>query len=62
MVVCDNPDIFQENISELFEGFGMVHAYIDDILVITHNDVKDHLKASEKVLQRLAEAGLKVNQ
>ena len=35
MGVCNSPDIFQENISELFDGFDMVRAYIDDVLVIS---------------------------
>ena len=35
MGVCNSPDIFQENISELFEGFDMVRAYIDDVRLRT---------------------------
>ena len=61
MGVCNSPDIFQEKISELFEGFDTVRAYIDDILVITKNDFMDHLVELEKAQQRLAEAGLKFN-
>ena len=61
MGFCNSPNIFQENIFELFEGFDMVRAYIDDVLVIIENNFDDHLKALYKVLQRLAEAGLKVN-
>ena len=61
MRVCNSPDIFQENISELFEGLNMVRAYIDDILVITKNNFKDHLNALDKVQLRLDGAGLKVN-
>ena len=34
MGVYKSPNIFQEKISKLFEGFGMVHEYIDDVLVI----------------------------
>ena len=45
MGVCNSPDIFQENISEIFDGSDMVHVYIDDVLFITRNDSKDHLKA-----------------
>ena len=56
MGVCYSHDIFQENISELFDGFYMVRPYIDDILVITKNNSKDHLKASDRVLQKLVEA------
>ena len=42
--VCNIPNIFQENIPELLEGFDMVQAYIDNILVITKDNFVDHLK------------------
>ena len=61
MGVCNIPNIFQEKISKLFDGFDMVRAYIDDVLVTTKNKFEDHLKALDRILQRLAEAGLKVN-
>ena len=61
MRVCNSTDIFQENISKTFYGFNMVRAYIDDVLVITKNNFEDHLKALDGFLQRLAQAGLKVN-
>ena len=61
MGVCNSPDIFQEKISELYDGFDMVHAYIDDVLVIPKDNLEDHLKDLDRVLQRLAEAGLKVS-
>ena len=38
----------------------MVGTYIDDILVITKHEFKDHLNSLEKFLQRLVEAELKV--
>ena len=40
MKVCNSTDIFKEKISELFEGFNMVCAYIDDVIVITENNLK----------------------
>ena len=61
MGVCNSPDIFQEKISELFDVFDMVRAYIDELLIITKNNFKDHLKALDRVPQRLVEARLKVN-
>ena len=39
----------------------MVCAYIDDVLVITKNNFEDHIKSLDRVLQGLAESGLKVN-
>ena len=59
--VCNSFNIFKENISELFDGFFMVRAYIDGVLVITKNNFEDHLKVLDKVLQIFVEAGLKVN-
>ena len=61
MGVCNSPNIFQENISKLFDGFYMVSAYIDDVLIITKNNSEDHIKSLDTVLQRLVEAVLKVN-
>ena len=39
----------------------MLGSYIDDVLVITKNNIEDHLKALYRVIQRLAEARLKLN-
>ena len=61
MGVCNSPDIFQEKIFRIFDGFNMVRKDIDDVLLITKNIFEYHLKALDKVLKRLAEAGLKVN-
>ena len=38
---CNSPNIPQENISGLFEGFYMVCEYIDDVLVITKMTAKN---------------------
>ena len=61
MGVCNSPNISQKKTSKIFDGFDMVCAYIDDVLVITKNNFKDHLKSLDRFLQRLAESGLKVN-
>ena len=53
MGVYNSLYIFQENISEMFKGLEMVRAYIDDVIAITNNYFKDHLKALEKILQRI---------
>ena len=60
MRALNSPDIFQENISELFDGFYMVRAYIDDALVITDNNFEVHLKSLDRVLQIIEEAELTV--
>ena len=54
MGVCNSPNIFQGKISELFDGLEMVHAYIDDVLVIPENNFEDDQKSLDRVLQRLA--------
>jgi len=61
MGLCNSPDIFQEKMSELFAGFDYVRAYIDDLLVLTKGDWHEHLAKLDSVLQRLQEAGLKIN-
>ena len=57
MGVCNSPDIFQDKISEIFDGFDMVCGYIDDVLVITKNNIEDHIKSLDMVPRRLVEAG-----
>lgn len=61
MGVCNSPDIFQEKILELFEGIEFVRAYLDDLLILTKGDWNDHLGKLETVLNRIANAGLKIN-
>ena len=61
MGLCNSPDVFQEKMNELFQGMDCVRAYIDDILALTKGDLDDHLKKLERILARLAQAGLKVN-
>jgi hypothetical protein len=43
MGLCNSPDIFQEKTPELMFGLEIIQAYIDDILVLTHSDWKDHI-------------------
>ena len=52
MGVCNEPAIFQENISELFKVFNTVSTYIDDILLVTKHDFSYHLKAIERKFYR----------
>ena len=42
-------------------GLEFVRAYIDDLLVISKGNWEDHLDKLETVLERLKQAGLKVN-
>lgn len=61
MGLCNSPDIFQEKMSELMDGFNHVLTYIDDLLVISNGSFEDHLAKLGRVLQRIQDAGLKVN-
>jgi len=61
MGLCNSPDIFQEKMSELMDGLAFVRTYIDDLLCLTKGTFIDHLEKVELVLQRLQNAGFKVN-
>mgnify|MGYP003329299580 CR=1 FL=1 len=61
MGLCNSPDIFQEKMNDLFAGFEFVRAYIDDLLVISNSTWEDHIKKLDSVLEKLGDAGLKVN-
>ena len=61
MGLCNSPDIFQEKMSNLMMDLEYVRAYIDDLLVTTKGSFEDHLQKLERVLNRLEDAGLKVN-
>ena len=61
MGVHSSPDIFQHRMATLMDGLQFVRTYLDDLLLITKGDFSDHLDKLEKVLERLRNAGLKVN-
>jgi Reverse transcriptase (RNA-dependent DNA polymerase) len=61
MGLCNSPDIFQEKMFNLMMDLEYVRAYIDDLLVTTKGSSEDHLQKLKRVLNRLEDAGLKVN-
>jgi hypothetical protein len=61
MGLCNSPDIFQEKMSELFAGLDFVRAYIDDLLITSHDSWDDHLDKLDLVFRKLTDVGLKVN-
>ena len=61
MGLCNSPNIFQENISELFIGLDTVRIYIDDLLHVKKGSWTEHLSILEEMFNRLQKAGLKVN-
>ncbi len=58
--VSSAPGIFQRFIESVLQGIPKVTVYIDDILV-TGSTEDEHLKILSEVLNRLEQAGLKVN-
>ena len=61
MGLSTSPDLFQEKMSELMMDLEFVRVYLDDLLIMTGGDFNEHLTKLEVVLQRLQQAGLKVN-
>ena len=61
MGLCNSPDIFQENMSELFVGIDTVRFYIDYLLYIAKGSWAEHLTVLEEMFTHLQKAGLKVN-
>ena len=61
MGLCNSPDIFQENMSELFVGIYTVCVYIDELLHVTKGYWTENLSVLEDMLTRLQKSGIKVN-
>ena len=41
MLVFKSPEIFQQNMNDLFHGFEFIHAHIDKNLILTKGDYTD---------------------
>ena len=61
MGVVNSPDIFQQKMNDLFHGFELIRAYIDDLLILTKGYWIDHVQKLELTLNKLKEKGLKCN-
>ena len=59
--MCNSPDIFQENMSELFFGLEPMRVYIDDLLHIIKGSWTENITVLEEMFARLQKSGLKVN-
>ena len=55
------PDVFQQVMSKLMQKLEYVRTYLDDLLILSNKDFKDHLIKLEMVLARLSVAGMKIN-
>ena len=62
MGLYNSPDIIQEKMNKLFNGLEYVRPYIDDLLIIDNDSLKDYVIKLDKVLTRLKAAGFKVNE
>ena len=61
MGLSNNPDIFSRKINKLFHGLEYVRAYIDDHLINSNGNFKDHLNKEKIVLKKLKAADFKIN-
>ena len=61
MGVAGSPDIFQAKMSSLMAGLEFVQVYLDDCLVISTTTFADHLAKLQKCLERISDAGLRIN-
>jgi hypothetical protein len=61
MRMSGSADIVQVKMMDLMEALEYVQAYIADLLCITRGTLEDHLDKLKKILNRLHDAGLKVN-
>ena len=59
--MCNSPDIFQGNMSEIFVGIETVRVYINDLLHVTKVSWTGNLTVLKEIFTRLQKAGLKVN-
>jgi Reverse transcriptase (RNA-dependent DNA polymerase) len=57
------PDVFQNGMSKsgLTQDMEYVKTYLDDLLILSNNNFKDHLLKLQMVLARLSTAGMRVN-
>ena len=53
MGVVNSPDIFQHKMNDLFHGFGLISAYIDDLLILSIGDWTYHVHKLELTLNKM---------
>ena len=61
MELCNNTDIFQDKMNELFNGLEYIGACIDDLLIISNGNFEGHLNKVKIFLKKLKAAGFKIN-
>ena len=53
MGFANSPDIFQHKMNDLFSRFEFIRVYIEDILILTKGNRKDHVHKLELTLNKL---------
>ena len=61
MGVANWPDIFQQEMNDLFHGFEFIYLYIYDLLILTKRYWTYHVQKLELTLNKLKEKGPKCN-
>jgi Reverse transcriptase (RNA-dependent DNA polymerase) len=61
MVIKVAPEVFQKIMSKLTQDMDHVKSYLDDLLILTNNNFKNHPTKLEMVLARLSTAGMRIN-
>ena len=56
-----SADVFQREMSKLFEDLPYVLVYIDDLLIVTKGSYDDHLRKLEEPFKRLQKKGVQLN-
>ena len=59
--ICNNPDIFNAKINELFNSLEYVRTYIDDLLIIRNKPFEHHINKLDKLLNKVKQKSFKVN-
>ena len=60
MEVTNYPEIFQQNMNDLFHGFAFICAYIDDTLIFIKGDWTYHARKLELTLNKMKEKDLNI--
>jgi len=56
-----SADVFQREMSKLFEDLSYVLVYIDDLLIVTKGSYEDHLEKLKETFRRLKSKGVQLN-
>ena len=55
-----SADVFQREMTKLFDGLDFVMVYIDNILMVTKGNYEDHLSKLRTVLKKMLDKGMQL--